>query len=75
MYYRGQDIFYWIKNAGFYTVRAEDLEDPRMLDLIPPHVSGTRKFPILFGIIEDAEYIVDKMCEHSKPNLPSKISG
>jgi len=40
-YYRGRDIFYWVKDAKFYEVRAEDLEDPKLLDLKPPHVSGT----------------------------------
>jgi len=40
-YYRGRDIFYWVKDAKFYDVRAEDLEDPKLLDLKPPHVSGT----------------------------------
>ena len=33
----------------------------------------SRKSPILFGIIEDAEYIADKICEHSKTNIVSKI--
>lgn len=40
-WYRGQDIFYWVKEARFYDIKAEDLEDPKLLDLKPPHVSGT----------------------------------
>lgn len=40
-YYRGRDIFYWVKDAKFYDVKAEDIEDPAQLDLKPPHVSGT----------------------------------
>jgi putative flavoprotein involved in K+ transport len=40
-YYRGRDIFYWVKDAKFYDVREEDIKDPKLLDLRPPHVSGT----------------------------------
>jgi putative flavoprotein involved in K+ transport len=34
----------------------------------------SRKSPILFGIIEDAEYIVDKILEYIKTDLTSKTS-
>ena len=40
-WYRGKDIFYWMKEAKFYEIRAEDIEDPKELDLRPPHVAGT----------------------------------
>jgi len=40
-WYRGKDIFYWIMDAKFYDVKAEDIEDPDLLNLKPPHVSGT----------------------------------
>ena len=40
-WYRGKDIFYWIMETKFYDIRAEELEDPKMLDARPPHVSGT----------------------------------
>ena len=40
-WYRGQDIFYWIKDAKLYDVKAEEIKDPKLLDLKPPHVSGT----------------------------------
>jgi putative flavoprotein involved in K+ transport len=40
-WYRGKDIFYWVKEARFYEVRAEDIKDPKLLDLKPPHVAGT----------------------------------
>ena len=40
-WYRGKDIFYWVKEAKLYEVRAEDIEDPKMLNLAPPHVAGT----------------------------------
>jgi len=40
-WYRGRDIFYWIMETKFYDVRAEELEDPKLLDARPPHVSGT----------------------------------
>jgi len=40
-WYRGQDIFYWVKELKFYKVKAEEIHDPKLLDLRPPHVSGT----------------------------------
>lgn len=40
-WYRGQDIFYWIKDAKLYDVKAGEIKDPKLLDLKPPHVSGT----------------------------------
>ena len=40
-WYRGRDIFYWILETKFYDIKAEELEDPKMLDARPPHVSGT----------------------------------
>jgi len=40
-WYRGKDIFYWVMDAKFYDIKAEELEDPKMLEFRPPHVSGT----------------------------------
>lgn len=40
-WYRGKDIFYWVMDAKFYEVKAEDVEDMELLNLKPPHVSGT----------------------------------
>src|SRR6187431_241390 len=40
-WYRGKDIFYWVREAKFYDIKAEEIEDPRMLELRPPQVSGT----------------------------------
>lgn len=40
-WYRGKDIFYWVKELKFYDIKAEELEDTRLLDLRPPHVAGT----------------------------------
>jgi len=40
-WYRGRDIFYWIKEAKFYDIRAEEINDPKKLELRPPQVSGT----------------------------------
>ena len=40
-WYRGRDIFYWVKELRLYDVKAGELEDPKLLDLRPPHVSGT----------------------------------
>jgi putative flavoprotein involved in K+ transport len=40
-WYRGRDIFYWVKEAKFYDIKAEEIEDPKILELRPPQVSGT----------------------------------
>ena len=40
-WYRGKDIFYWIMDTKFYDIKAEEIEDPKLLELRPPHVSGT----------------------------------
>lgn len=40
-WYRGRDIFYWVREAKFYDIKAEEIEDPKMLELRPPQVSGT----------------------------------
>ena len=40
-WYRGQDIFYWVLDAKLYDIKAEHIKDPKLLDLKPPHVSGT----------------------------------
>ena len=40
-WYRGKDIFYWVKDLKLYDIKAEELEDTRLLDLRPPHVAGT----------------------------------
>ena len=40
-WYRGKDIFYWVMDAKFYDVKAEEIEDHDLLNLKPPHVTGT----------------------------------
>ena len=40
-WYRGKDIFYWVREAKFYNIKAEEIKDPRMLELRPPQVTGT----------------------------------
>ena len=40
-WYRGRDIFYWVMDAKFYDIKAEEIDDPDLLNLKPPHVSGT----------------------------------
>ena len=40
-WYRGRDIFYWVREAKFYDIKAEEIDDPKMLELRPPQVSGT----------------------------------
>lgn len=40
-WYRGKDIFYWVKECKFYEVKAEEIKDPKEFTLRPPHVAGT----------------------------------
>jgi putative flavoprotein involved in K+ transport len=40
-WYRGKDIFYWVKELKFYEIKLEEIDDPKMIDLRPPHVAGT----------------------------------
>ena len=40
-WYRGKDIFYWIRETKFYDIKAEEIEDPKLLEARPPQVSGT----------------------------------
>jgi putative flavoprotein involved in K+ transport len=69
-WYRGKDIFYWIMDTKFYDIKAEELEDPKLLELRPPHVSGTgsgrdslslqllaKKGAVILGKMDGAEQI------------------
>ncbi|HET6768990.1 MAG TPA: NAD(P)/FAD-dependent oxidoreductase [Chitinophagaceae bacterium] len=40
-WYRGKDIFYWVQEMKIYDIKIEELDDPEMAHLRPPHVSGT----------------------------------
>ena len=40
-WYRGRDIFYWVKETKFYDIKADEIKDPKILELRPPQVSGT----------------------------------
>jgi len=38
--YRGADIFEWLLKVGFFSVKTEDITDPREFDLKQPQISG-----------------------------------
>jgi putative flavoprotein involved in K+ transport len=40
-WYRGKDIFYWVREMKIYEIKIEELEDPEIANARPPHVSGT----------------------------------
>ena len=40
-WYRGRDIFYWLMDLKFFDIKAEDVKDPNLFELRPPHISGT----------------------------------
>jgi putative flavoprotein involved in K+ transport len=39
-WYRGKDIMEWLKEMGFFDVRAQEIEDPAMLKMKPPQITG-----------------------------------
>jgi len=40
-WYRGRDIFYWVIDAKLYDIKAEEIEDPKLVEGRAPQVSGT----------------------------------
>ena len=63
-WYRGKDIFYWVREAKFYDIKAEEVEDPKMLELRPPQVSGTgsgRDSTSLQSLSKNGAVILGKM--------------
>jgi putative flavoprotein involved in K+ transport len=40
-WYRGRDIFYWLRDLRFYDEREDQVKDPKLLMMRPPHVAGT----------------------------------
>lgn len=63
-WYRGRDIFYWVREAKFYDIKAEEIDDPKMLELRPPQVSGTgsgRDSMSLQSLAKNGAVILGKM--------------
>jgi putative flavoprotein involved in K+ transport len=71
-WYRGKDIFYWVKELKFYEIKAEEVEDPKLLDLRPPHVAGTslsgRESLSLQSLAKRGAIILGKMYKADKHN-------
>lgn len=40
-WYRGRDIFYWLRDLKFYGESEDQVKDPKSLVMRPPHVAGT----------------------------------
>lgn len=71
-WYRGKDIFYWVKEARFYDIKAEEVEDPKMLELRPPQVSGTgsgRNSMSLQSLSKNGALILGKMKDASETTV------
>jgi putative flavoprotein involved in K+ transport len=63
-WYRGKDIFYWIKETKFFDIKAEEIGDPGMLELRPPQITGTgsgRDSMSLQSIAKNGAVILGKM--------------
>jgi len=63
-WYRGKDIFYWVKETKFYDIKAEEIGDPGMLELRPPQITGTgsgRDSMSLQSIAKNGAVILGKM--------------
>ena len=71
-WYRGRDIFYWVMDTKFYEIKLEDLEDPKMADARPPHVSGTgtgKHSLSLQSLAKQGAVILGKLCDADKNNV------
>jgi putative flavoprotein involved in K+ transport len=72
-WYRGSDIFYWIKKLKFFEVKAEEIKDPKLIDLRPPHVAGTsatgRDSLSLQALAKRGAVILGKMNNADKENV------
>lgn len=63
-WYRGKDIFYWVREAKLYDIKAEEIGDPGILELRPPQVSGTgsgRESMSLQSLSKNGAVILGKM--------------
>lgn len=40
-WYRGKDIFYWLREMKFYERTVDEIDDPKLLTMRPPQISGT----------------------------------
>jgi putative flavoprotein involved in K+ transport len=63
-WYRGRDIFYWLREAKFYDIKAEEIKDPKILEQRPPQVSGTgsgRESMSLQSLSKNGAVILGKM--------------
>jgi putative flavoprotein involved in K+ transport len=40
-WYRGKDIFYWLADTKFYEIKADEVDDLKVLEARPPQISGT----------------------------------
>jgi putative flavoprotein involved in K+ transport len=68
-WYRGRDIFYWVTETKFYDIKAEEINDPKILELRPPQVSGTgtgRDSMSLQSLAKQGAIILGKMNNASK---------
>lgn len=71
-WYRGKDIFYWIMETQFYDIKAEELEDPKLLDARPPHVSGTgtgKQSLSLQSLAKQGAVILGKLTDTDKEHV------
>jgi putative flavoprotein involved in K+ transport len=68
-WYRGKDIFYWVVETKFYDIKAEEIKDPKTLELSPPQVSGTgsgRESMSLQSLSKKGAIILGKMNDTNK---------
>ena len=71
-WYRGRDIFYWIMDTKFYDIKLEELEDPKMAEARPPHVSGTgtgKHSLSLQSLAKQGAVILGKLSDTDKNNV------
>jgi putative flavoprotein involved in K+ transport len=71
-WYRGKDIFYWVKEIKIYEIKIEELKDPEMANARPPHVSGTgtgKHSLSLQSLAKQGAVILGKLTDSDKGNV------
>lgn len=70
-WYRGRDIFYWLMDLKFFDMKAEEIEDPAIFEMKPPHISaGIGKNTLsLQSLAKKGVVILSKMEHASEENV------
>jgi len=77
-WYRGRDCMDWLIDMKFFEAKAEQIEDPVMLQMKAPHLTGTgngRKTLSLQSLAKKGVILVGKMENADKDNVYFELNG